>query len=170
MLAPLLDHLAESDEGLALVRDGGEAFCSSSLRPFLLAALLAHAGEPRPAVVVAPDDRAAGELAGDLASWLAPRRVRFYPSRGVTYESHLAPPPHLVGLRIAALDALREEAESAPVVVVSAVALSEKVRSDSISMSNSSTRTARSAVAPNTSRRPPRTANWPRSSTCPTRS
>ena len=32
--------------------------------------------------------------------------MRFYPSRGVAYESHLAPPPHLVGLRVAALDAL----------------------------------------------------------------
>src|SRR5579871_4880138 len=126
MLAPLLDHLAESDEGLALARDGGEAFCSSALRPFLLAALLAHAGEPRPAVVVAPDDRTAGELAGDLASWLAPRPVAFYPSRGVAYESHLAPPPHLVGLRIAALDALAS-GEGAPVLVASAPALSEKV-------------------------------------------
>src|SRR5205085_10441343 len=47
----------------------------------------------------------------------------------VTYESHLAPPPHLVGLRIAALDSLLDEttADDAPVVVVSAVALSEKV-------------------------------------------
>jgi transcription-repair coupling factor (superfamily II helicase) len=123
-LAPLLDHLAESEEGLALARDGGEAFCSSALRPFLIAALLARDAE-RPAVVVAPDDRAAGELAADLAVWLEPRRVRFYPSRGVTYESHLAPPPHLVGLRIAALDALG--AGSAAVLVVSAPALSEKV-------------------------------------------
>ena len=55
--------------------------------------------------------------------------MRFYPSRGVAYESHLAPPPHLVGLRVAALDALLGGAEGAeaPVVVVSAVALSEKV-------------------------------------------
>ena len=58
---------------------------------------------------------------------LAPRRVRLYPSRGTGYESHLAPPPHLVGLRIAALDALANEAESAPVVVASAVALAEAV-------------------------------------------
>ena len=36
-------------------------------------------------------------------------------------------PPHLTGLRIAALDALLTPAEQAPVVVVSAVALSEKV-------------------------------------------
>jgi transcription-repair coupling factor (superfamily II helicase) len=93
--------------------------------------------------VIAPDDRAAGELAGDLAAWLAPRSVRFYPSRGVTYESHLAPPPHLVGLRIAALDALAAAGgdtggdtdatpaaaagHGAPVLVASAPALSEKV-------------------------------------------
>ena len=51
--------------------------------------------------------------------------VRFYPARGVRYESHLAPPPHLVGLRIAALDALTEE--SPAIVVASAVALMERV-------------------------------------------
>ncbi len=79
------------------------------------------------------DDRAARDLAADLRSWLAPRPVRYYPSRGVAYESHLAPPPHLVGLRVAALDALLgaggEPAgdADAPVVVVSAAALSEKV-------------------------------------------
>ncbi len=53
---------------------------------------------------------AARDLAAGLRAWLEPRTVRYYPSRGVTYESHLAPPPHLVGLRIAALDALNEEA------------------------------------------------------------
>ena len=74
--------------------------------------------------MVAGDDRAARDLAAGLRAWLEPRSVRYYPSRGVSYESHLVPPPHLVGLRIAALDALREEA---PVVVVSAIALSEKV-------------------------------------------
>jgi transcription-repair coupling factor (superfamily II helicase) len=129
ILAPLLDHLAESEEGLELAAAGGDAFCSSALRPFLTAALLARDGE-RPAIVVAPDDRTAGELAGDLAAWLAPRSVRFYPSRGVTYESHLAPPPHLVGLRIAALDALAASSVAsgaAPVLVASAPALSEKV-------------------------------------------
>jgi transcription-repair coupling factor (superfamily II helicase) len=53
--------------------------------------------------VVAGDDRQARDLAADLKQWLHPRPVRFYPSRGVAYESHLAPPPHLVGLRVAAL-------------------------------------------------------------------
>ncbi|MGD0197016.1 MAG: transcription-repair coupling factor [Solirubrobacteraceae bacterium] len=128
MLSDLLDHLAQSEEALALARDGGEAFCPTALRPFLVAGLLAQ--EPaRPAVVVAPDDRSAHELAGDLAAWLAPRAVRFYPSRGVTYESHLTPPPHLVGLRIAALDAVLAPPAGAPapVLVASAPALAEKV-------------------------------------------
>src|ERR671938_421951 len=67
--------------------------------------------------------------AAALRQWLAPRPVRFYPSRGVAYESHLAPPAHLVGLRVAALDALldRSPGAEAPVIVISAVALSEKV-------------------------------------------
>ena len=41
------------------------------------------------------------------------------------YESHLAPPPHLVGLRVAALDALLGEKPA--VLVTSAVALAEKL-------------------------------------------
>jgi len=65
-----------------------------------------------------------------------PRRVRYYPSRGVAYESHLAPPAHLVGLRVAALDSLLAPADPGeqerPVVVVSAVALSEKVPDPSL--------------------------------------
>src|SRR4051812_12433976 len=85
---------------------GGErAFVSASLRPYLLAALL-DASPERPALVIAGDDRAARDLAADLKQFLSPRTVRFYPARGVRYESHLAPPPHLVGLRVAALDAL----------------------------------------------------------------
>jgi transcription-repair coupling factor (superfamily II helicase) len=127
MLSTLLAHAEEDPQTEALRVEGGRAFVSQSLRPFLIAALLGEA--TRPAIVVAGDDRAARDLAAGLRAWLAPRTVRYYPSRGVTYESHLAPPPHLVGLRIAALDAVLEarEEESAPIVVVSAVALSEKV-------------------------------------------
>ena len=47
--------------------------------------------------------------------------MRFYPARGMRYESQIAPPPHLVGLRIAALDALLGETPA--VLVTSAVAL-----------------------------------------------
>jgi transcription-repair coupling factor (superfamily II helicase) len=102
---------------------------SASIRPYLLASLLdsdeALAG--RPALVVAPDDIGARDLARALGAFLAPRRVRYYPSRGTGYESHLAPPPHLVGLRIGALDALTGDGDGAPVVVASAVALAEAV-------------------------------------------
>jgi transcription-repair coupling factor (superfamily II helicase) len=126
MLRSLLANADDDPQTAALARDGGRAFVSQSLRPYLLAALLDRAPD-RAAIVVAGDDRAARDLAAALRAWLEPRVVRYYPSRGVTYESHLTPPPHLVGLRIAALDALREEAAAAPVVVVSAVALSEKV-------------------------------------------
>ncbi|MGI8803052.1 MAG: CarD family transcriptional regulator, partial [Solirubrobacteraceae bacterium] len=131
-LRGLLSHIARDEAAVGLARSGGDAFCASALRPFLLAALLdAVPGAPGhggPAIVVAPDDRSARDLAGDLAGWLGPRPVRYYPSRGVTYESHLAPPPHLVGLRIAALDALLADGGGdGPVVVVSASALAEKV-------------------------------------------
>jgi transcription-repair coupling factor (superfamily II helicase) len=129
MLRALLDHADEDPQTAALAREGGRAFASQALRPYLVAALLDR--EPdTPAIVVAGDDRTARDLAGALRAWLAPRTVRYYPSRGVTYESHLAPPPHLVGLRIAALDALLS-GENA-VVVVSAVALSEKVPDPSL--------------------------------------
>jgi transcription-repair coupling factor (superfamily II helicase) len=126
MLRTLLSHADDDPQTATLARDGGEAFVSQSLRPYLVAALLER-DPARPAIVVAGDDRAARDLAAGLKAWLEPRTVRYYPSRGVTYESHLVPPPHLVGLRIAALDALLQTSEVAPVVVVSAVALSEKV-------------------------------------------
>jgi transcription-repair coupling factor (superfamily II helicase) len=127
MLSPLLAHADDDPQTAALAREGGEAFVSQSLRPYLIAALLDRDADRR-AIVVAGDDRAARDLAGGLRTWLEPRTVRYYPSRGVNYESHLTPPPHLVGLRIAALDALLEHDDgAAPVVVVSAVALSEKV-------------------------------------------
>ncbi len=131
MLRDLLRAAEDDPQTAALSAGGGRAFCSLSLRPFLLAAL-ADADPNRAVLVVAGDDRQARDLAADLRAWLRPRPVRLYPSRGVAYESHLAPPPHLVGLRIAALDALLDAPaaganEGAPVVVVSAVALSEKV-------------------------------------------
>ena len=150
-LRPFLAYLDRHPDAARLDEPGTRAFVSHSLRPYLIAAV-ADRDARRPVVVVAGDDRQARDLAADLRAWLAPRPVRFYPSRGVTYESHLAPPAHLVGLRIAALDAVLEGNGSgarsglrntgaegagagrgaapvteAPVVVVSAVALSEKV-------------------------------------------
>ncbi|MGN6371482.1 MAG: transcription-repair coupling factor [Solirubrobacteraceae bacterium] len=145
-LRSLLGAFEQDPGGVKLAEDGGHAFVSSSLRPYAVAAL-ADRNPERPVLVVVGDDRAARDLASDLRAWVAPRRVRWYPSRGVAYESHLSPPPHLTGLRIAALDSLLASDAaasgsgrsrggspdgtsceiSAPVVVVSAVALSEKV-------------------------------------------
>ena len=105
----------------AAAAGGGEALSvrvSATLRPLLLAALLEDerglAG--RPALIVSPDDRSARDLAADLRAYLAPRRVRFYPSRGTGYASHVSPPPHLVGLRIDALEALAQRSRT-PIVV-----------------------------------------------------
>jgi transcription-repair coupling factor (superfamily II helicase) len=135
-LRPLIEIAAENERVHALtgrVRDaaaGGEPLdvpASSMLRPLLLAALLEDerglAG--RPALLVSPDDRSARDLAADLRAYLAPRRVRLYPSRGTGFASHVSPPPHLIGLRIDALDALRREPDA--VVVASATALAEAV-------------------------------------------
>jgi transcription-repair coupling factor (superfamily II helicase) len=141
-LRTLLGLVQDDEQAMRLAREGGHAFVSGSLRPYVIAALadVDVSARERPTLIVVGDDRAARELAGDLRAWLAPRRVRYYPSRGVAYESHLAPPPHLVGLRVAALDALLAGGggprgsgeEGQPVVVVSAVALSEKVPDPSL--------------------------------------
>jgi transcription-repair coupling factor (superfamily II helicase) len=135
-LRPLIELAADNERVHALtgrVRDaaaGGEKIelaASAMLRPLLLAALLDDdrglAG--RPALVVSADDRSARDLAADLRAYLAPRRVRLYPSRGTGFASHVTPPPHLIGLRIDALDALGREDDA--LVVASATALAEAV-------------------------------------------
>jgi transcription-repair coupling factor (superfamily II helicase) len=135
-LRPLIEIAAENERVHALaarVREAADGAgpvsvrASTMLRPLLLAALLEDdrglAG--RPALLVSPDDRSARDLAADLRAYLAPRRVRLYPSRGTGYASHVTPPPHLIGLRIEALDALQEE--EGAVVVASATALAEAV-------------------------------------------
>jgi transcription-repair coupling factor (superfamily II helicase) len=140
-LRPLLELAAENERVHALAArvrgaaEGGEAVAlrvSTTLRPLLLAALLEDerglAG--RPALLVSPDDRSARDLAADLRAYLAPRRVRLYPSRGTGYASHVTPPPHLVGLRIDALDALRHDEPA--VVVASATGLAEAVPDTSL--------------------------------------
>ena len=109
MLRTLLHQADHDPQTAALARDGGRAYVALSLRPFLLAALIdrepdagrrsSSPGTTAPRATSRPDS-APGWRRG---------AVRYYPSRGVTYQSHLAPPPHLVGQRIAALDALLDE-------------------------------------------------------------
>ncbi|HSR95009.1 MAG TPA: transcription-repair coupling factor [Solirubrobacterales bacterium] len=139
-LRPLLEIAAENERLHALAGEVGAASggkpvavgASTTLRPLLLATLLEDdrglAG--RPALLVSADDRSARDLAADLRAYLAPRRVRFYPSRGTGYASHITPPPHLVGLRIDALDALREGEDA--IVVAGATALAEAVPDSSL--------------------------------------
>ena len=140
-LRPLIEIAAENERLSALAAELADASgsgetvrmrASSTLRPLLFATVLEDdrglAG--RPALLVSADDRSARDLAADLAAYLAPRRVRLYPSRGTGYASHVTPPPHLVGLRIDALDALRGGGDA--VVVASAVALAEAVPDSSL--------------------------------------
>ncbi len=119
---------ASTEFGIDALSQGGSAFVSSGMRPFAIAAL-ADWEDDRPLLVVAGDDAAARALRDDLSTWLEPRRVMLYPTRGVSGGSHLTPPAHLVGLRLAALDALAGYVPGAvaPVVVASAVALAERV-------------------------------------------
>ncbi|MFT4035609.1 MAG: CarD family transcriptional regulator, partial [Patulibacter sp.] len=131
-LRPLLDHLSRAAVGRQVL-SGGRVVVSQGLRPYVIAALAAERRDPL--VVVCAGEDEARELAHELAAWLVPQRVRWYPSRGVAYRSHLAPPPHLIGLRIAAIDALvdatqRELASAGhapPVIVASAAALAERI-------------------------------------------
>ena len=136
-LGPLLDIADESeafDRLVAGLREGerAEAYASASMRPYLLAALFdAERGlRSRPALIVAADDIGAR----DLAAPSAPTSRRAWSGttpRAGRATSRTSPPPHLVGLRIGALDALTAgeagDGDGAPIVVASAVALAERV-------------------------------------------
>ena len=118
-LRPLLDIALDDERFRSLAgaaRDGRTA-CRSHISACDAPVPARRAGRGRggasaagPLLVVAADDIGARDLARELRAYLAPRRVRYYPSRGTGYASHLTPPPHLVGLRIGALDALARAA------------------------------------------------------------
>jgi len=134
--------VAGDDPGFRRIADsvpqeaGGDAALarvSPPLRSYVLAALADDVDSlaASPVLVVTPDDVSARDLARDMRTYLDGRVVRHYPSRGTGYASHVAPPPHLVGLRIAALDALTawkpDGGEAPPIVVAGAPALAEAV-------------------------------------------
>jgi transcription-repair coupling factor (superfamily II helicase) len=116
---------------------GGEAVeagVSVALRPALVAAILEddQGLEDRPALIVTPDDRSARDLTNSLRAYLGERKVRSYPSRGTGYASQVTPPPHLIGLRIDALDSFARDEATPAVVVASAIALAEAVPDTSL--------------------------------------
>jgi transcription-repair coupling factor (superfamily II helicase) len=87
--------------------------------PVLLAAL--HEKLERGLVVVLPEDADARDAAEAAAWFLGEDAVGLLPSRGVSWDSGLAPPPHLVGERARALHVL----ERGGLVCASARALAE---------------------------------------------
>jgi transcription-repair coupling factor (superfamily II helicase) len=120
VLAALVDELRRSERFGAFVRGFPiRARVSEPALPLLLAAL--HAELARSLLVLVPADADARDVA-EAVSWFGgTEQVAFLPSRGVTPESGLEPPPHLVGERFRALDALSEGG----IVCVSARALAE---------------------------------------------
>jgi transcription-repair coupling factor (superfamily II helicase) len=139
-LRPLLEVAFDEARISAVARElregneeGGpvDVAVSSPARPFLIAALSEAASAVDPTLVVTADDRSARQTAESLGAFLDASRIHLYPSRGVGFRSHLAPPPHLAGLRVSALSSMaREEGWEpglAPIVIASAVALAESV-------------------------------------------
>jgi len=104
-LAAFVEELRRSDRFQAFARTlPTRARVSEPVLPLMLAALHEELG--RALLVLLPEDADARDAA-DGASWFGDAaHVAFLPSRGVSYESGLVPPPHLVGERYRALDVL----------------------------------------------------------------
>jgi transcription-repair coupling factor (superfamily II helicase) len=120
VLHAVIRELVE-DERVAAFVDAlpARARVSEAALPPLLATL--HEKLGRGLVVLLPEDADARDAADAAAWFLGDDAVGLLPSRGVSYESGLAPPPHLVGERARALHVL----ESGGLVCASARALAE---------------------------------------------
>ncbi len=93
------ERLAEFVEALP-----ARARVSEAALPVVLASL--YEKLERPLVCLLPEDADARDAAEAAAWFLGDEQVGFMPSRGVSWESGLEPPPHLVGERARALDVL----------------------------------------------------------------
>ncbi len=122
-LHPLARELADSERlgAFAHELEGGSARVSEPALPLVLAAL--HLRLERPLVALVPEDADARDAAEAAAWYLGEDRVALLPSRGVTWESGLPAPPHLVGERARALDVLA----AGGLVCASAAALAERL-------------------------------------------
>src|SRR5436305_11539501 len=92
---------------------------SESALPVVLASLYERL--ERPLLAVAPEDGDARDIADAVSWFLGDDVVATLPSRGVSWESGLEPPPHLVGERARAVHVL----ERGGLVVASARGLAE---------------------------------------------
>src|SRR5918999_1800826 len=120
VLHPFVRALAETDRLRAFADALPErARVSDPALPLVVAAL--HERLRRGLVLLVPEDGDARDLAEAAGWFLGPEHVGLLPSRGVRWESGLAPPPHLVGERDRALDVLA----GGGLVVASAAALAE---------------------------------------------
>jgi transcription-repair coupling factor (superfamily II helicase) len=122
-LHPLARELADSERLAAFADDleGASTRVSEPALPLLLAAL--HLRLERELVALLPEDADARDAAEAAAWYLGEEHVAMLPSRGVSWESGLEPPPHLVGERARALDVLAVGG----VVCASAAALAERL-------------------------------------------
>jgi transcription-repair coupling factor (superfamily II helicase) len=104
-LAAFVDELRRRERFQAFARSlPTRARVSEPVLPLLLASLHEELG--RALLVLLPEDADARDAAEGAAWFAGPTRVALLPSRGVSLESGLAPPPHLVGERYRALDVL----------------------------------------------------------------
>jgi transcription-repair coupling factor (superfamily II helicase) len=94
---------------------------SEAALPVVLASL--HERLERPLVCLVPEDVDARDAADAVSWFLGDEVVGTLPSRGVSWESGLEPPPHLVGERARALHVL----ERGGLVVASARGLAEEL-------------------------------------------
>src|SRR3954452_17547281 len=104
-LHAFIAELAASDRFQAFTKAlPGRARVSEPALPLMLAALHEELG--RGLLILLPEDADARDAAEGASWFLGPDRVALLPSRGVSHESGLEPPPHLVGERVRALDVL----------------------------------------------------------------
>jgi transcription-repair coupling factor (superfamily II helicase) len=104
VLRPLANELAASERLRAFVEAPGRARVSEPILPLFLAAL--WLARPGPLVCLLPDDADARDAAEAAGWFLGEDHVGLLASRGVRWETGLAPPPHLVGERARALEVL----------------------------------------------------------------
>jgi len=105
-LAALAHELATSERFLAYAAAvPAPARVSEPLLPLVVAAVWLS-GRPDGVVCLVPEDAHARDLADAVAAFVGAEMVGLLASRGVSYESGLTPPPHLVGERARALDVL----------------------------------------------------------------